>query len=263
MKWTDFLKKSIDVAPSPIFFQFVVDCVFEVLMKNHYQLDVQQKEQFDVSLTYEEENALRYTAGYVVKAVLKKLKRSTNPMKKELCRYAMELNTNDGSEQESEDWTALVDRGGLTHVGDMTYGVFHSMELEVKLFFGRQPYQIDNVKEKLMKKIIQNEDVLFFGLSYQQNGKKRKAKLFWNSLSNIILQYVVTPVLQVGLKNTSKHRRSRHKSLKESGNSYFHQHSTMSSFIHFFSTFCYNCYCKISDCQSIQYNQPHTGNSLF
>ena len=140
LKWTDFLKKSIDVAPSPIFFQFVVDCVFEVLMKNLYQLDVQQKEQFDVSLTYEEENALRYTAGYVVKAVLKKLKRSTNPMKKELCRYAMELNTNDGSEQESEDWTALVDRGGLTHIGDMTYGVFHSMELEVKLFFGRQPY---------------------------------------------------------------------------------------------------------------------------
>ena len=29
-------------------------------------------------------------------------------MKNELCKYLMELNTKDGSEQESEDWTALV-----------------------------------------------------------------------------------------------------------------------------------------------------------
>ena len=162
----------MDVAPSPIFFQLGVECVFEVLIKSHYQLHVQKKERFDISLTYEEGNALRYTAGYVVKAVSKKLKRSTNLMKKELCRYVMELNMNDGSEQESEDLTALVDRGGLTHVGDMTYGVFRSMELEVKLLFGRHPYQVDNMKEELMKKIIENEDVLFLGsLIFRMGGR--------------------------------------------------------------------------------------------
>ena len=39
-------------------------------------------------------------------------------------------------------------------------------------------------------------------------------------------------------ENTSKHTRSRHKSLKDSGNSYFHRHSTTSSFNNFVSTFC-------------------------
>ena len=156
--WSDFLAKSIAVAPSPIFFQFVVDCVFNALIKHHYQVDVHEKEQLDISLTYEEQNALGYTSGYVVKAVLKKLRRSANPMKKEMIQNLQELITCD----DSEDWTALVDRGGLTHVGDMTYGLFESMELEVKKFFSRHPSQLGKVKQELRKNIVENEDVLFF-----------------------------------------------------------------------------------------------------
>ena len=52
--WSNFLAISIAVAPSPIFFQFVVDCVFDALIKHHYQVDVHEKEQLDISLTYEE-----------------------------------------------------------------------------------------------------------------------------------------------------------------------------------------------------------------
>ena len=68
---SDFLAKSIAVDSSPtcvcIFFQFVVDCVFDALIKHHYQVDMHKKEHFDISLTYEKQNALRYTSGYVVK----------------------------------------------------------------------------------------------------------------------------------------------------------------------------------------------------
>ena len=75
-KCSDFLAKSIAVDSSPtcvcIFFQFVVDCVFDALIKHHYQVDMHKKEHFDISLTYEKQNALRYTSGYVVKGVLKK-----------------------------------------------------------------------------------------------------------------------------------------------------------------------------------------------
>ena len=72
---SDFLAKSIAVASSPTcvctFFQFVVDCVFDALTKHHYQVNMHKKEQFDISLTYKEHNALHYTSGYyVVKAVL-------------------------------------------------------------------------------------------------------------------------------------------------------------------------------------------------
>ena len=38
----------------------------------------------------------------------------------------------DDNEHDSEDWIALVGMGELTHVENMTYGLFESMELEVK-----------------------------------------------------------------------------------------------------------------------------------
>ena len=145
----------------------MVDCVFDALIKHYYQVDVHKKEQFDISLTYEEQNALCYTSGYVVKAVLKKLRRSVNPVKNKMIQYLQELITRDDNKRDSEDWTALVGRGGLTHVGDMTYGFFESMELEVKKFCSRHSYQLGKVKQELRKKIVENEDdiVLFWGSS--------------------------------------------------------------------------------------------------
>ena len=79
-----------------------------------------------------------------------------------MIQYLQELITCDDNEHDSEDWTALVDRGGLTHVRDMTYGLFESMELEVKKFFSRHPSQLGKVKQELRKNIVENEDVLFF-----------------------------------------------------------------------------------------------------
>ena len=72
-KWFKFLTESIQVSSSPIFYQFVVDRVFDVLIKRNSQLNVQEESDFDASLTFEEKNALRYTAGYVIKALLRKL----------------------------------------------------------------------------------------------------------------------------------------------------------------------------------------------
>ena len=41
----------------------------------------------------------------------------------------------------TEEWTKKVKRGGLKQIGDMTYGVFESMELEIRRFFKRDPSQ--------------------------------------------------------------------------------------------------------------------------
>ena len=56
----------------------------------------------------------------------------------------------------------MIDRGGLTHVGNMTFGVFGSMELEVKRFLNKNPSQLGAIKQELHKKISNNEDVLFY-----------------------------------------------------------------------------------------------------
>ena len=56
----------------------------------------------------------------------------------------------------------LLTGGGLTHVDDLTYGVFVSMELVVKIFFEKHPSQLVRMKQELVKKITENEDVLFY-----------------------------------------------------------------------------------------------------
>lgn len=61
----------------------------------------------EASLSYEEKNALRYVAGYITKAQRKKIKHSSNPLKKEFIGYLVEMSTedelSDGMKDESED----------------------------------------------------------------------------------------------------------------------------------------------------------------
>ena len=74
-KWTTFLKASTSVIPaSPIFFQYVSDCAFKRFFKSKLTSVISKSTTPDPSidaLSYNEENALRYTAGYVLKAIRK------------------------------------------------------------------------------------------------------------------------------------------------------------------------------------------------
>ena len=75
-KWTTFLKASTSVIPaSPIFFQYVSDCAFKRFLKSKLTSVISKSTTPGPSidaLNYNEENALRYTAGYVLKAIRKK-----------------------------------------------------------------------------------------------------------------------------------------------------------------------------------------------
>lgn len=88
--WSSFLFESIGVPACPIFFQYVVDCMFTVLIKQLYHFD-KAGENIDVQLNYEEKNALRYTAGYVIKTLIKKLKHSAHPLKEEMSCCLLEF----------------------------------------------------------------------------------------------------------------------------------------------------------------------------
>ena len=213
-KWFKFLTESIQVSSSPIFHQFVVDRVFDVLIKRNSQLNVQEERDFDASLTFEEKNALRYTAGYVIKALLRKLKRSADPLKKEMITCLSELNNNkDVSKDESEDWTSLVDRGGLTHVDDMTYGVFVSMELVVKIFFEKHPSQLVRMKQELVKKITENEDVLFYWALLSAEWEEEESKAI---LVLITEHYITMRGFSFASGWIEKYKQAHKKSLQKS-----------------------------------------------
>ena len=72
--------------------------------------------------TYEEMNALLYTAGYVPRALKKKLLRSSLHNKKDL-ELCLDDLISDGEEtlNYTSDWLASINRGGLIRVSDMAF----------------------------------------------------------------------------------------------------------------------------------------------
>ncbi len=90
--WKELLMP-LEANPTPIFYQFVTDKVMEDLIKVHFVFNDDKGLAEETStaidhdtadttssagLDYEERNALRYTAGYVLKSLLKKMERKSN-----------------------------------------------------------------------------------------------------------------------------------------------------------------------------------------
>ena len=74
---------------------------------------------------------MRYTAGYTIRALLKKVERSKSKQSEEL-KCLEEMIDNDDSIDDSAKWTKSIDRGGLIHVNDIVFSVFAEMELAVR-----------------------------------------------------------------------------------------------------------------------------------
>ena len=71
-----------------------------------------------------EVNALHYTAGSVCHKLRKCLESSSNTWKEELVLLIMDLRGEDDASDDSgkaENWTSMIDRGGLFHVSDSKY----------------------------------------------------------------------------------------------------------------------------------------------
>ena len=111
-------------------------------------------------ITTQEMNALRYAAGYIPRALQKKLRRSTHPLKEELQLCLLDL-LNDGEEEEgtAEEWLNLIDRGGLKHINEGTFQAMLAMEVELRNHL--QPQQPPNL-HKVTEQILKNEDVQFY-----------------------------------------------------------------------------------------------------
>ncbi len=118
--WKKFLHDSIFVKASPIF-QYVL---MKKIIKEHFSVEPSIPSTSNpASLDYLDKNAIRYTAGYVIRSLQKKVKKSAHPLKVaiELCLKDIE---EDGGkhlscilshvftkvyivEYESDEWTDL------------------------------------------------------------------------------------------------------------------------------------------------------------
>ena len=81
--WAVFLHDSINAEASPIFYQFISDSDLEVFINSHFTVP-SAGASTESSIDYIEGNAIRYVAGYVVRAVKKKCMKSAHPLKREI-----------------------------------------------------------------------------------------------------------------------------------------------------------------------------------
>ena len=77
LKWTSFLNVAIGKHPS-FFYQHVTDSLFQVLIKKAFSVVTITTASSSMVMSREEENALRYVAGYVIRKVLEQFKTRNN-----------------------------------------------------------------------------------------------------------------------------------------------------------------------------------------
>lgn len=133
-QWKAFLFECGVAETSSMFCQYVGDHVFEELIKTSFPL-VEPAASSDTpsqsSLTHKEQNAVCYAAGWVPRALKKKLSKSTHHLSKDLKLCLLDL-LDDGDEEanDTKAWVDLVNRGGLRRVNDLTFEVFLAMEYQ-------------------------------------------------------------------------------------------------------------------------------------
>ena len=127
-EWNAFLRQSGSEVSS-IFCQYVGHFAFKKLVEANHVITSQEAAKAPFSLNFEETNAIRYAAGWVVSALKKKLLTSVHPQKSalQLCLWDL-LDDGDEDEHESNQWMKAVDRGGLCTVNNITYELFVAME---------------------------------------------------------------------------------------------------------------------------------------
>ena len=152
--WKDYLEVA-GVESKAVFIQTITLEVFEQLLSDTYIARTAQDET-EVQFTYEEENAIRYMAGFVVRKVQKKLDAKDVEMLIESDEAAI-------TDSSSAEWVNMIDRGGLVHVTDACYQLFLSIEQAIRqeLQLSKISSMDENFRKHLDNMLSNDDDVLF------------------------------------------------------------------------------------------------------
>ena len=166
-QWTTFLKAA-GKPVKPVLFQHLTDVMFRKYLSDHIQVIYlqQQSGSKDIELRESEKGVLRYVAGYICRHLQQKLERGSHQFKEEMILCLMELVKDQDTEQHGidEDWTDLVDRGGLWHIKETTYQLFSAIEDAVRNILKLLVHPSAPSKLEVMQKVTSDDDVLFYWL---------------------------------------------------------------------------------------------------
>lgn len=164
LKWSKFLEKH-SMPLEPLFYQHVTTKVFTALLKQQCEVEIESPFEdtsgLTTSLNYEEENAVRYIGGYILRSLNTKAKKEKDTFLQE----AIDDLKGDSTElpKESEEWTGSVDRGGLIYISEATYQFLVAVEYSLRRYLKTSTAHLmdHEFRITLTKKVIADNDVQF------------------------------------------------------------------------------------------------------
>lgn len=125
---------------SPLVYQHVTEKLFGGLIKDHFKDKLETSDVDIPPLTTDEENIIRYAAGYVPFKLLKKYEKMIISSSSQVdtvgiieCLSTMAVNGEESDMLEyTAKWTRLVNRGGLFEVNDTAFMLFKEIEVQVR-----------------------------------------------------------------------------------------------------------------------------------
>ena len=162
-QWTDFLPKTTPPI-EPVVYQHLTDVVFKFLLQDHFKIEYLNEE--PTEMNENERNTLHYVAGYVCRKLRTKIERGNHELKEEMVLCLMELVKDENTHAcgANEEWTNLVDRGGLWHVKGTTYQLFCAIEYQIREVLSALLRPSLPSKAEMIKTIVSDDDVQFYWL---------------------------------------------------------------------------------------------------
>ena len=155
-EWAKFLMESVGHTSALAFYQNITDVLLKELVKADFSILLNAAAGNLNEMILEEQNTLRYVAGYVCRKVREHLETSHYDEKDDMIiAITTELAGNEMNEMGTEALTNMIDRGGLWHVNDETCELFVNFEDEVKQLMSipRMTVEECDKKEKLFNDI--------------------------------------------------------------------------------------------------------------
>ena len=159
LKWSTFLEQ-LHLNDEPLFYQTLTDELFNQLLKKRLTAvqDEGGNEDFRCAeLTFEEESAVRYVGGYVVR----KLREQPNCVKFIPLLNEMVCEDSQNENSLSASWTNAIDRGGLVKITHEANQIFLAIECCVRRYLNvkKIPQMDETYKSYIMKMVMNDDDV--------------------------------------------------------------------------------------------------------
>ena len=159
--WETYLE-SIKAPTDSIFFQHLTRILFRDLLRKKFTSEETGLTNNNTSdpLTFEEENAINYVGGYVVRTL------KANESDEELLHGLKHLEEKDEDTSEAATWTKTINRGGLTFISKDAQQSFVAIEEAIRRHLVPENVHTmdETFKERLNKLTFADNDVQFIGV---------------------------------------------------------------------------------------------------